>query len=943
MELNEFLLEGKADEDEEEEIKEEDGKKPDESKAGGTKKKPEDDDDTLSESANNYLEQFKILYRANMISTGTISIVVSVKNPEELVEYPNPCAESYGAIIIDEDSIVNEDFGNADNPKSLIKRNETILPGILLRQNTNTSKGLVRKPKQKTLMNKNTMKRKVRDEEEYSEENVMKRLILDIPESSISFRKGDAVQFKKENEEDDILEEGEEDNEDEEMQIETEEDSDDLEDIFLDREIDFDLEIERACKAAAKRKNDKTEWSGQDIKIDYDPYYATIATNQMSNIIIYPSGIYGVYVKVRSCIRTFVNSQFFENLMTIAVAINTVVLALDHHGISQSDEDTLTTMNFYFTIIFICEMGLKLIGLGPINYLKEKMNHLDGMVVLLSIFELAFLSGGGALSAFRAVRIMRTFRVLRVARLLKSMQSMQIIIDVIRKSISSFLYLALLLLLFIFIYALLGMQTFGNKFNFDDGLPRSNFDTFNTAFITVFQLLTMENWQVVLYDCMRSSVPKYLSAVYLISWIFLGNFMLLNLFLAILLDSFAEEDEAELQKKKSPEELQSDELEAKNEFMNRTGENLILDYSDVAMSKNRGNKSKGGGFVKQTKKKVKNDKLMDESFELEDVALKKKKTEIKQKKKDYEGVECVRSFYIFHYNNFIRRICYKMTNHWLFENVVIALIIASSIKLAYDTYIIDVPASDTRKVISENIDLFFTIFFLLEALLKCVALGFAQDDGSYLRESWNQLDFFIVAASIFDLAFDGVDIPAIRILRLLRTLRPLRFISHNDDMRLIVTALLESVGHIINVVVVLLMVWLMFAILAVNLFGGKLYHCTVDTYSISNEEECRLVNGKWGPYDTNFDNVLNAMLTLFIVSTLEGWPDIMYQAVDGAGIEEGPVENASPISAYFFVVFIFIGSFFFLNFFVGVIFLNYEEAQKAEQESWFMTKKELDW
>ena len=154
MELNEFLLEGKADEDEEEEIKEEDGKKPDESKAGGTKKKPEDDDDTLSESANNYLEQFKILYRANMISTGTISIVVSVKNPEELVEYPNPCAESYGAIIIDEDSIVNEDFGNADNPKSLIKRNETILPGILLRQNTNTSKGLVRKPKQKTLMNK---------------------------------------------------------------------------------------------------------------------------------------------------------------------------------------------------------------------------------------------------------------------------------------------------------------------------------------------------------------------------------------------------------------------------------------------------------------------------------------------------------------------------------------------------------------------------------------------------------------------------------------------------------------------------------------------------------------------------------------------------------------------------------------------------------------------
>jgi len=85
------------------------------------------------------------------------------------------------------------------------------------------------------------------------------------------------------------------------------------------------------------------------------------------------------------------------------------------------------------------------------------------------------------------------------------------------------------------------------------------------------------------------------------------------------------------------------------------------------------------------------------------------------------------------------------------------------------------------------------------------------------------------------------------------------------------------------------------------------------------------------------------MLTLFIVSTLEGWPDIMYQAVDGQGIEIGPKKNAAPLSAYFFVIFIFIGSFFFLNFFVGVIFLNYEEAQKAEKESWFMTKKQLEW
>ena len=192
----------------------------------------------------------------------------------------------------------------------------------------------------------------------------------------------------------------------------------------------------------------------------------------MSSCKIFPKLIFGKVVKLRFYIYMFVTSSFFDNIMTIAVAINTVVLSLDRYNIPADEEATLTVMNSYFTYIFMAELGLKLIGLGPINYLKDKMNYLDGAVVMLSIVELAFLSGGGALSAFRAVRIMRTFRVLRVARLLKSMQSMQIIMNVISRSFSSFLYLAMLLLLFIFIYALLGMQVFGGSLTFKDGTPR---------------------------------------------------------------------------------------------------------------------------------------------------------------------------------------------------------------------------------------------------------------------------------------------------------------------------------------------------------------------------------------------------------------------------------------------------------------------------------------
>ena len=144
--------------------------------------------------------------------------------------------------------------------------------------------------------------------------------------------------------------------------------------------------------------------------------------------------------------------------MTLCVTINTVVLALDRYGIDKEEEELLTMMNVYFTWIFIGELCFKMISIGPLNYMREKMNYIDGSVVLLSIFEMTVLqgAGGGAISAFRTVRIFRTFRVLRVARLLKSMDSMQMIMSVIVKSISSFSYLAVLLILFTFIYALLG-------------------------------------------------------------------------------------------------------------------------------------------------------------------------------------------------------------------------------------------------------------------------------------------------------------------------------------------------------------------------------------------------------------------------------------------------------------------------------------------------------
>lgn len=221
-----------------------------------------------------------------------------------------------------------------------------------------------------------------------------------------------------------------------------------------------------------------------------------------------------------------------------------------------------------------------------------------------------------------------------------------------------------------------------------------------------------------------------------------------------------------------------------------------------------------------------------------------------------------------------------------------------------DTYLINEPSDSPLVIISKDLDYFFIVFFALESLIKSIAFGLVLEEGSYLRESWNQLDFFIVATSIIDLTFDNINLPVIKILRLLRTLRPLRFISHNSGIKIVVVALIQSVGHIFNVVIVVWMVWLMFAILGVNLFGGKFQYCVKDTYNIFTEAECRAIHSEWKTYDSNFDSVPNAMLSLFVLSSQENWPMMMYQGIDSTGIETGPQENASLYLCLYFIGFI---------------------------------------
>lgn len=500
----------------------------------------------------------------------------------------------------------------------------------------------------------------------------------------------------------------------------------------------LEVDFKEIRKSDASRKRNTPIWSGQDVipdKLDYDKSLGIVAT--VNKHRVWPTGPGGIWKRIRYVLRLHVKSDFFDSLMTFAVVLNTVTLSLDQYNQPKELADQIEGYNSVFTYLFIYEMGTKVLALGVAKYVADKMNWLDGSVVLLSIFEIIYAKvqegEGVSLSAFKTMRLFRTFRVFRIARLLRALASMQMILRVIATSYMSYVYITALLFLFIFIFLLLGMQMFGGQMNYRDGLPRGNFDTPQIAFLVVFQVLTMENWQTVLFDLMRGDIDKIQSSAFLIVWIFVGNFILLNLFLAILLDSFIEEDEEEEDEDERAERISLKQQRAEEKAKRKNRKKVYMQLQ----KKVRPSKLYFGQAAEEDEEDLEDldEEQIIKIFQSQGI-LKKSKKEIEEETVLFDGIECAMSIYMFSKESAIRIFCYKLWKHKLWEQVVMALILLSSGKLASDTFNDRITSPFVLDFL-EGVDKFFNYAFIVEMSVKVVAMGLVMDDNSYLEDSWN--------------------------------------------------------------------------------------------------------------------------------------------------------------------------------------------------------------
>ena len=690
--------------------------------------------------------------------------------------------------------------------------------------------------------------------------------------------------------------------------------------------------------------------------------------------------------------RYLSHNENFSNFILAVIFINSVCLASEHHGMSGDQKSILENSNIVFLTIFAVEAVVRIIGLTPRNYFGDYSNAFDFVIVVVSIAELILPLPPG-------LSVLRSFRLLRMIRILRQFEGAQMVLRITHMSLPYIGSFAIILTLMLFIFDAFGMTFLGTVdlcSDFHCTIPagddlnktlitvvdtearcnlaggswkcrepmRQSFRNFYWGFLTVFQLITAENWHTVYQGAV--SVSNWSIALYFVIVLLAGHYILLNLFLAAVLANveldFAEKDKQ--QRKVKRKQMWNRGLEKLSMFLHSRNEGL---------------------------------------------------TSGKPEEHSWWGEREMWSLGLFPPEMPLRAFFINLVNSKKFDLVITGFILISCVAVAIDNP--HQPQGDDMKAVLLGFDGVFAIVFIVEAVLKVIALGFwnpralpgedeapleavhtedshAEDNGAedkdgtakrrtsstprksdafgiplpslkrpgYLQDAWNTLDGFIAVVGAITFLADASGgggasaLKPLRVLRVVRALRPLRLMTHAEGLRKVWMTLVSCIPHVSGVITLSGGFCFIYAVLGVHLFMGKFHRCSDDSVltkaacvgmfkASSGDEEAR----KWFSPRPNFDNVFEALLTMYELVTGEDWDALMYATVDAYEEGKAPRRDYNPAAALYCVGFILLGTLFVGNLLISSVVSHYLRLRNRgelgllteEQEQWVKTHRGL--
>ena len=228
----------------------------------------------------------------------------------------------------------------------------------------------------------------------------------------------------------------------------------------------------------------------------------------------------------RLCAR-IANSQRFQTFIFGVIVANAITLGLGTYEWSRTVDDTITVVDEVFLGIFVVELVIRIAAYGrrPQDFFKSGWNVFDFVVI-----GAAFLPG-----VRENVTLLRLVRLLRVVRLVSVMPDLRILVRAIARSLPPIASLGLLTLLLMYVYGMVGWILFGDQ-------DPEQWGNIGQAILSLFQILTLENWPDFL-EAGQAIHPA--SWIFFVSYVLIASFLVINVLIAIIINSMEEVHEAE--------------------------------------------------------------------------------------------------------------------------------------------------------------------------------------------------------------------------------------------------------------------------------------------------------------------------------------------------------------------------------------------------------------
>ncbi|KAJ0394815.1 hypothetical protein P43SY_008600 [Pythium insidiosum] len=693
--------------------------------------------------------------------------------------------------------------------------------------------------------------------------------------------------------------------------------------------------------------------------------------------------------------RAFVFSKRFDDFVTMCIVVNTIFLLAEYPDMSPALRATLSVAEYLFGTIFFLEMVLRIVALRGLRpYLRSTERFFDLIVVLCTSLNMLFNNLSSV--TFSGLNSVSSLRTLRVTRLMLKWDGTRKLIASVLRSSRGIMDVVVFLFLFQVANSLVGMQLFGggDHLTNDGETPRWTFDSFGRAFLTLLQVITGDQWSSITYDAVNADEFHWFLVPFLVLNFIFGQYVLLNLFIAVILENFSisEEEAYQLQLEQIiaiPKELEIYE-KIEEEGVRAFGEMERLDnVSNVKLRMFLGldDQSSARKASSSTANLLAAPSSAASTGSSSREASGSSRPRVRKGKRRASSPSSKTG--LARWLALWRHACRRVANAAWFSRVMMLTIFVSCLTLVLEDPHPAMSASPPSRTLDAALQATNTVvlvFLALEFVVKVSSSGFGwaylrvvlfhHDETlgfvrtqAYMEDKWNQLDFVLLLLAFVDEGITAWNpaLTAARVVRAGRVLRPLRVLSRNQEMKSILRAVAHSLPQVGNVFALCSLVYIIFGVVGRSIFSGKFYAC--NDADVTRLEDCVgfylvqpdgalalqestakgelgggiLMPRVWAPARFSFDNIGAGFLTLLEMTSLK-WVDKTFAAMDIAGTDRQPAQDAAPQNALFFVLFVYVGSLFVIRLFVGVLVEQFQRNNGTQiltesQKSWVDLEK----